>query len=153
MMMDRITHAPINLYFDMTPISRIMKHFSSDLKAFDMGFLHTIMHGLSCVQVLCYSTYVVMTTVPSLMAIVPLIILKQKTYQADFVKANKNMERLFSSAPESCSKLRKSNYNGLSVIRAFNKTEQCQEEFSGEALKLMQVRRLHTCFHKCNGFN
>lgn len=27
MMLDKIMNAPINLYFDVTPISRIVKHF------------------------------------------------------------------------------------------------------------------------------
>jgi len=40
MMLDKIMHAPINKYFDITPLSRILKNFSDDLNQMDGGFLH-----------------------------------------------------------------------------------------------------------------
>ena len=35
MMIDRITNAPVNLYFDITPTSRILNYFNVDLKSID----------------------------------------------------------------------------------------------------------------------
>lgn len=42
MMLDKIMHAPINRYFDITPLSRLLKHFSDDLNQMDAGFLHQL---------------------------------------------------------------------------------------------------------------
>ena len=43
LILDKISQAPINLYFDVTPSSRILQYFNSDLKAFDMSFIKSIM--------------------------------------------------------------------------------------------------------------
>jgi len=39
MMLEKVMHAPINLYFDVTPISRVTKSFSEDIHAIDYGFM------------------------------------------------------------------------------------------------------------------
>jgi ABC-type multidrug transport system fused ATPase/permease subunit len=42
LLFDKIIHAPIPTYFDVTPTSRIMRHFHHDLRAFDMHVLYMI---------------------------------------------------------------------------------------------------------------
>jgi ABC-type multidrug transport system fused ATPase/permease subunit len=34
-MIDKILHAPANLYFDVTPVGRILNKFSKDLKGLE----------------------------------------------------------------------------------------------------------------------
>lgn len=55
MMLERVMHAPINLYFDITPVSRIMKHFTDDIAAFDLQFMFAIHHVIGHTQVMAYS--------------------------------------------------------------------------------------------------
>ena len=47
MMLDRITAAPVNLYFDITPTSRILNHFNIDLQAVNSFLVDSI-------QALCW---------------------------------------------------------------------------------------------------
>lgn len=37
-MMEKVLNAPINLYFDTTPIGRIMNRFSKDLQLIEVMF-------------------------------------------------------------------------------------------------------------------
>ena len=37
-MIDKVVHAPVNLYFDVTPIGRIMNKFSKDLDSLSIRF-------------------------------------------------------------------------------------------------------------------
>jgi len=39
MMLDRVMHAPVNLYFDVTPIGRILGNFNFNLQAVE-GILY-----------------------------------------------------------------------------------------------------------------
>ena len=39
---DRLVHAPVNLYHDVTPIGRILSFFSDDIPCFDWYFLHCV---------------------------------------------------------------------------------------------------------------
>lgn len=39
MMLDRVIHAPINLYFDITPVGRILGNFNFNLQAVE-GILY-----------------------------------------------------------------------------------------------------------------
>ena len=45
-MMDRISNAPINLYFDITPVSRILGYFNEDLglvDSFVVDYINTVL--------------------------------------------------------------------------------------------------------------
>lgn len=41
-MINRLVKAPINLYYDVTPTSRVLKLFNSDLGAINSGFFHSL---------------------------------------------------------------------------------------------------------------
>lgn len=82
MMMNRIPHAPVNLYFDVTPVSRIMKHFGEDLHAFDHGFLGIIYETLECSLRVFYAFYCVATVVPMLLLSLPVVLYMRIKNQA-----------------------------------------------------------------------
>jgi ABC-type multidrug transport system fused ATPase/permease subunit len=73
MMLDKVTNAPINLYFDVTPTSRILAYFNSDLKAFDMSFIQSIMWIVLIMYSNVYVFYQTITLVPFLVIIFPLL--------------------------------------------------------------------------------
>jgi ABC-type multidrug transport system fused ATPase/permease subunit len=69
MMLEKITAAPVNLYFDVTPTSRILNHFNIDLQAVNSFLVDSI-------QSLCWQLYsvvglVILTgqSVPHLLAL------------------------------------------------------------------------------------
>ena len=39
-LIDRVIRAPINLFFDVTPIGKLLNRFSSDLKELQWGIMH-----------------------------------------------------------------------------------------------------------------
>ena len=41
-LIDRVIAAPVNLFFDVTPIGKLLNRFSSDLKTLQWGIMHNI---------------------------------------------------------------------------------------------------------------
>lgn len=51
-----VIRAPINLFFDVTPIGKILSRFSKNLEEVDRHIFHRIHHLIEC----CFSTLAVM---------------------------------------------------------------------------------------------
>ena len=62
-MIERVVHAPVNLYFDVTPLGRILNKFTKDLNNLEtqMGWLMgaMLMNSYSLVQVMIVAIYAV----------------------------------------------------------------------------------------------
>lgn len=71
MMIEKIIHAPINLYFDVTPSSRIIRSFQHDIRGFDVGFIRVCQGIINCIFFMCYITGKALYIVPSLLMIFP----------------------------------------------------------------------------------
>lgn len=73
-MIERVVHAPVNLYFDVTPLGRILNKFTKDLNNFEtqMGWLMgaMLMNSYSLVQVMIVAIY----AVPTVGMVIPFII-------------------------------------------------------------------------------
>jgi len=41
-MLDKVMNAPINLYYDVTPVPRLIGYFTRDLNSIDTGFMTAI---------------------------------------------------------------------------------------------------------------
>ena len=150
MLMDKITHAPINLYFDVTPVGRILGHFNRDVGTFNRDFLRCIQDALRLLQNGSYSLYCVVSTVPMLMVLLPYNLYFRVHEQNTNQKVGKILRKLEPAADERREKLRSSNVNGLTVIRAFNKEEELYNEYSEAALKKLQFRRMIDSYHHGN---
>jgi hypothetical protein len=54
-MLDRILHAPINLFYDVTPVSRVIGYFTGDIRALDAHLFWMIpdmlMNNLKVLQI------------------------------------------------------------------------------------------------------
>jgi hypothetical protein len=60
MMLAKVTQAPNNLYFDVTPISRITNSFIADLPSVDDSFINqfdTLFGRLSQIATVTWMTY------------------------------------------------------------------------------------------------
>lgn len=73
MMLDRVMHAPINLYFDVTPIGRIQKKFGADMDSIEGGFYNMASHILNMMFKVFWLCWLIFTTLPKLLlAFIPM---------------------------------------------------------------------------------
>lgn len=86
-MMDKILHAPINLFFDKTPMGMLLNRFSKDLNNVDVMLPYQLTFGMEC------STVIVVTFLVSGMSSywamipVPFILLAGGMLMRYFIKA------------------------------------------------------------------
>jgi ATP-binding cassette subfamily C (CFTR/MRP) protein 1 len=76
MMLERVASAPINLYFDITPIGRILNHFGTDLQVVEGGLYQHIQEFafmiLNTLQVLL----MVVAVVPHMLVVLAIMVYK-----------------------------------------------------------------------------
>jgi len=70
-MMEKILRAPIPLYFDITPASRIIRSFHHDIRGFDEGFVYQIQDTFNTVIYLSYVIIRAMYVVPFVLLCLP----------------------------------------------------------------------------------
>jgi ABC-type multidrug transport system fused ATPase/permease subunit len=75
-MISRVLSAPLNLYFDITPIGNIMNRFSKDLDVLDFEIVwnfHDVMlglyHAISVIIIISYANVYILTIIPFLMGL------------------------------------------------------------------------------------
>ena len=118
----RVMNAPINLFFDITPIGKIFERFNSDIDVFKGrifdGFCHLVGMLTWPMCILAYISTVSIWTVPFFMCLVYGMLQVGKPYLLAVKKMEKIEEKM--NHPHHGSK--ESALRGMSVIRAFNKT-------------------------------
>ena len=74
MMLKRVMNAPINLYFDITPIGRIQKKFGADMESIESSFYMIANQMMQVCFKLVWLVWLIATTLPHLLfAFIPLI--------------------------------------------------------------------------------
>jgi len=93
-MITRVVHAPVNLYFDVTPLGRILNKFSKDLNNIEtqMGWLmgSMLLNIYSLIQVFVVAIY----AVSWVGLVVPFILLCSWLLVSNSAKAIKETARL-----------------------------------------------------------
>lgn len=74
-MINQVFHAPVNLYFDTTPIGRILNRFSRDLGTMEGGFSEAIGGFMGLLYTLFYVLAVAIRAVPWVATVFPFIFL------------------------------------------------------------------------------
>lgn len=73
-MIERVLKAPINLYFDTTPIGRILNKFTKDLSEIESIFSFLIGTAFGMLFLLIYSIVVGIIVLPYLALMLPVIL-------------------------------------------------------------------------------
>ena len=126
--MSSILNAPVNLYFDITPIGKTLNKFSKDMVDLECGLGWCINGNMSCVysiiQVIFISTYAVyqVSILYPIMAIVSYFIMKKS------IISIKETARLSSTTKSPHVSFLTESINGISTIRAFNLGKNFEEE-------------------------
>ena len=116
-----IFHAPVNLYFDITPIGRILNRFSQDLDAVDTllpdNFLLNLQNGFF---VLCGFVMCIVVTPYFILLLAPLIyfIVYVQDY---FRKTSRELKRLDRATRSPLFSMFGEAVSGLVIIRSFDK--------------------------------
>mmetsp|Transcript_31687 Transcript_31687/g.48507 ORF Transcript_31687/g.48507 Transcript_31687/m.48507 type:complete len:225 (-) Transcript_31687:919-1593(-) len=120
-MVDRILHAPINTYFDVTPIGRVLNKFSKDLNAIEnqmpwqVGVFFVML--MSLLQTCSLAIY----AFKWFLAILPFIFIIAFKIVSKVAKAIGETVRLQSTTKSPTLSYLGESFSGASTIRAFNK--------------------------------
>lgn len=120
-MLNKIMNAPINLYFDVTPIGRILNRFSKDLNVLETqiiwsfgGFLVMIYQGLSVLIIAAIVVKWILLLLPFL------IYLVIKLYSRS-ISSFRETARIESTTKSPLLSFMGETFTGSSTIRAFKK--------------------------------
>lgn len=119
-----VFRAPINLFFDVTPIGKILNRFSKDLAVIDEqiyynfgGFLVCLWQTIACLIVSATAVPMILTVIAVfLVAVFCLFVYSMKAYKDCYRIESVTMSPILSYMQET--------FNGSSVIRAFGRSEE-----------------------------
>ena len=122
-MINRIVKAPINLYFDVTPVGRIINRFSRDLGNVQDHFSHMVAWFTWMVFVLIQSSITTLYAVPQLIISYPIVFAILYRIFRYYTPALKETCKLESIAHSPIGSHVTETINGASTIRAFKRTD------------------------------
>lgn len=120
-MIEKILFAPVNLYFDTTPIGRILNRFSKDLNTMENGFADTIGGFMGCSLNLIYVIAVAVFTLVWVLLLLPIMLVVSYFLVRRTVKPVKETVRVQSATRSPILSHLGETISGASTIRAFNK--------------------------------
>ena len=126
-MIKHILKAPVNLYFDVTPIGKSLNKFSKDLNHLQGGFHYTIDGTLACTYSVLQVGIISVYAVYQIGFIFPLIMVGSFLLMKKTLKAIKECGRLRATSSSPLISYLTETVNGVSTIRAFNLIEQFEE--------------------------
>ena len=88
-MMAKVCNAPVNLYFDVTPVTRIINTFTIDLKQVDSFLVEQSQSLISKFYTICGVLVMTYTNVPSLLVVLFLMAVRSVKVAGNNDKANR----------------------------------------------------------------
>ena len=120
-MLQKVFNAPINLYFDVTPIGRILNKFSKDLSGIEREFAWDVGNFLAMAYQALAILIVAVIVVQWILIILPLLgFLSYKLYTGS-ITSFRETTRLESLTKSPLLSLFSETFNGASTIRTFKK--------------------------------
>lgn len=121
-MISRVLRAPVNLYFDTTPIGRILNKFSKDLNQVESGFSFILGGIYAMTFPLLYSLVVAIIALPYTALMLPIIVLISYLIIARAKKGIKESVRLVSTTKSPLLSHLGETISGCPTLRAFDST-------------------------------
>ena len=128
-MIERVLHAPVNLYFDVTPIGRILNKFSKDLNGLETQIGWYMSATLSNLFMLLQVITVAIAAVKWIGLLLPFVLIVSCCYVMKATKANTETQRLFSTTNSPILSYIGEAVQGTSTIRAFNRQDDFADGF------------------------
>ena len=118
-MVDKIVLAPVNLYFDITPVGRVLNKFSKDLNAIETQQGWLIGMILSMIYLLMQVFAVAIYAVPWIAVIIPIVAIISYFLVRKVTNALRETVRLTNTTKSPLLSYLGETINGSSTIRAF----------------------------------
>ena len=122
-----VFRAPINLFFDVTPIGKILNRFSKDMAVIDEQIYFNIGGFLVCLWQSIACLIVASVAVPYILAIIAFFMILSICLFKYAMKGYTDCYRIESVVMSPILSFFQETFNGGSVIRAFNKDEEFRE--------------------------
>jgi len=123
-MVDSVIDAPINMYFDQTPTSRILNKFSKDLGVLDLNIIFISGTFYSSIYSLLAIIFMSVIILPWIALLFPAIILIMLWLYRKSISATKEVKRVENVTKSPLSNFLSETLSGTSTIRAFKKKDQ-----------------------------
>jgi len=117
----KVANAPINTYFDVTPVGRILNKFSSDLQTSDNEISWNFGFLLTMIALFVLTICVSISAVPWLAFLIPVIAGVAYFVSLRNIGVFKEMNRIVSVSKSPLLSLIQETINGASTIRAFSR--------------------------------
>lgn len=121
-MVSRVLQAPVNLYFDTTPIGRILNKFSKDLNQVESGFSYILGGIYAMTFTLMYSVVIGIIALPYIALLLPVIFLISYVIIARSKNGIKESVRLVSTTKSPLLSHLGETISGCPTLRAFDST-------------------------------
>ena len=126
-MIKKVMAAPVNLYFDTTPIGRILNKFSKDLNNIESTLCH-LYSGISFfIFMLMYTMIIAVYALPMVLLALPIIVCLSWRLLRKAKRAIKETTRIQSTTKSPLISYMEETISGSSTIRAFGKVDQFVE--------------------------
>jgi ATP-binding cassette subfamily C (CFTR/MRP) protein 1 len=93
-MVKKVTRAPINTYFDVTPAGRILNKFSKDLQVADVDLSWNVSSFYPCAAFASSTFIISMVTVPLVISILPIVVFAAYKISFQNIPVFKEMNRI-----------------------------------------------------------
>ena len=122
-MIDCVLLAPINLYFDTTPIGRIINRFTKDLSLLETTILYIIGTTLSTLYQLVAVMLMAVIVVPWIGLFFPIVAMLLYHFYKNAISAKKEVQRIESVTKSPLLSFQSEIISGSSTIRAYQKKD------------------------------
>ena len=122
--LNRILRAPINLFYDVTPIGKIMQIFTGDLRVFYGGVTDTPKHIINMIAEVMVSLFIILSIAewPIWILIVIMFALGAKISQP-YLHADNQLHKVGSTIHQPIHSFFHEQMRGTSIIRAYDQEE------------------------------
>ena len=128
-----VFRAPVNLFFDVTPIGKILNRFSKDMAVIDEQIYYSLGGFMVCLWQAIACLVVAMTAVPLISAVIAVYLVIAIILFKYSMKAYKDCYRIESVTMSPILSFFQETFNGSSVIRAFGQ----EQNFTDWSFKLV----------------
>ena len=120
--------APINLYFDVTPIGRVLNRFSKDVDVIDFMLPVFFAMALQSTFILIGATILCVVSAPWFAVVVPLLIYVFNRLRRYVEQVSRELKRLDATTRSPILSLFAETLNGQASIRAYGSQQACIDQ-------------------------
>eukprot|EP00928_Gymnodinium_smaydae_P031980 TRINITY_DN23293_c0_g1_i1.p1 TRINITY_DN23293_c0_g1~~TRINITY_DN23293_c0_g1_i1.p1 ORF type:complete len:1367 (-),score=172.97 TRINITY_DN23293_c0_g1_i1:180-4280(-) len=130
MVLSRVLHAPINLFYDVTPSGRILNRFSGDLEKIDDKLPEQLYNFLNLLTTIVGSIAVCTVSSPFVICGIPFIGYLFKLIVSFYQKSARELKRLDAISRSPLLQHLSESMQGLSTLRAYNAVPRFSEKYT-----------------------